>query len=492
MNASTMHNTTDQRVTASRRVVAIDLGAESCRVSMLQWARGKAALDTLHRFPNHPLERDGHFYWDLERICAGVEEGLAVCARQADGPIESIGVDGWAVDYVWLDSHSVPLRNPFCYRDLRTEPAQRELWKQISAERIYALTGIQMLRFNTLYQLYADRREQLPTGVAWLTLPEYLLHRLGGQAVSEYTNATHTQMVEAGSRHWCAEIMDVAGLDVGAAPKIVPPGTVLGPVQGRLAELPAFRATKLIAPACHDTGSAVAGIPGAGDDWAFISSGTWSLVGTVLPQACTTDAARRHNFSNEGGLGGAVRFLKNVNGMWLLEECLRTWREQGADWDVAGIIAACRTLDPPRELLAVNDPELLLSHRMPDRINSVLRNHGCQEIPADPSMAPRFANLIFHSLANRYAEVLRHLTEVTSKPLRRLFVAGGGSRNGYLNDLIAKRCGIEVILGPVESSTVGNAAIQMAVLDGSVEPAWGVLPGAVAKWSQAIAAPATA
>jgi rhamnulokinase len=392
------------------------------------------------------------------------------------------------VDYVWLNSQSVPLRNPFCYRDPRTERAQLELWKQILPERIYALTGIQMLRFNTLYQLYADQREQLPTGVSWLTLPEYLLHWLGGEAVSEYTNATHTQMVEAGSMQWCSEIMDVAGLDVGAAPKIVPPGTVLGRVQGRLAGLPEFRLTKLIAPACHDTGSAVAGVPGESDDWAFISSGTWSIVGTVLPEPCTTDVARLYNFSNEGGLGGTVRFLKNVNGMWLIEECLRSWREERTEWDVAGLIGACRTLHAPRELLAVDDPELLLSQHMPDRINSVLRKHGHKEISTHPSMAPHFANLIFHSLVHRYAEILQQLTEVTGKALRKLFVVGGGSRNRYLNELIRERCGIELLLGPVESSTIGNAAIQLAVLDGSVEPDWGVRPDAVAKWSRAIAA----
>jgi rhamnulokinase len=455
---------------------------------LLQWDGSDAALDTLHRFPNHPVERDGQLYWDLDRICSGVEEGLAICARQAAGAIDSIGVDGWAVDYVWLNSQSVPLRNPFCYRDPRTERAQLELWKQILPERIYALTGIQMLRFNTLYQLYADQREQLPTGVSWLTLPEYLLHWLGGEAVSEYTNATHTQMVEAGSMQWCSEIMDVAGLDVGAAPKIVPPGTVLGRVQGRLAGLPEFRLTKLIAPACHDTGSAVAGVPGESDDWAFISSGTWSIVGTVLPEPCTTDVARLYNFSNEGGLGGTVRFLKNVNGMWLIEECLRSWREERTEWDVAGLIGACRTLHAPRELLAVDDPELLLSQHMPDRINSVLRKHGHKEISTHPSMAPHFANLIFHSLVHRYAEILQQLTEVTGKALRKLFVVGGGSRNRYLNELIRERCGIELLLGPVESSTIGNAAIQLAVLDGSVEPDWGVRPDAVAKWSRAIAA----
>ena len=491
MIASMTSNAGDTRGTPSRRVIAVDLGAESCRVSLLQWDSSDTALDTLHRFPNHPVERDGHLYWDLERICTGVEEGLAICAQQAAGPIDSIGVDGWAVDYVWLNPQSVPLRSPFCYRDPRTEPAQLELWKQIPPERLYALTGVQMIRINTLYQLYADQSEQLPKGVGWLNLPEYLLHWLGGQAVSEYTNATHTQMIEAGSMQWCTEIMDAACLDVGAAPRIVPPGTVLGRLQGRLTELPEFRLTKLIAPACHDTGSAVAGIPDAGDDWAFISSGTWSLVGTVLPEACTTDAARRHNFSNEGGLGGTVRFLKNVNGMWLIEECLRSWCEERSEWDIARLIGACRTLHAPRELLAVDDPELLLSHRMPDRINSVLRKHGYKEISTHPSMAPHFANLIFHSLAHRYAEILQQLTEVTGKSLRRLFVVGGGSRNGYLNELIRKRCGIEVLLGPVEASTIGNAAVQMAVLDGSVEPTWGVRPDAAAKWSQAIATPVT-
>jgi rhamnulokinase len=487
-----MSTPTYARATGSRRVVAVDLGAESCRISLLESNGEGTVLRTVHRFPNHPVERDGHLYWDLEGICSGVETGLAICARQAGGPIDSIGVDGWAVDYVRLDKRSVPLRNPFCYRDPRTELPKLELWQQIPPERLYALTGIQMIRINTLYQLYADQLERLPVGLRWLNLPEYLLHRLGGQAVSEYTNATHTQMVKAGSMQWCQEIMNAAALDLRAAPRIVPPGTVLGTVKGRLAELPEFRSTKLIAPACHDTGSAVAGIPDEGDDWAFISSGTWSLVGTVLSQACTTDAAYRHNFSNEGGLGGTVRFLKNVNGMWLIEECLRSWREDRVAWDLNDLVSACRRLDRPQNLLDVDDPELLLNHHMPDRINTVLHKHGFKQIPTDPHMAPQFANLIFHSLAHRYAEVLEQLTEVSAKPIRKLFVVGGGSRNAYLNELIRKSSRIEVFLGSVESSTIGNAAVQMAVLDGSVEPKWGVRPDSVARWSQAIAAPITA
>jgi rhamnulokinase len=436
------------------------------------------------------VEKKGGLYWDLGRICTGVNEGLVLCAQKADGPIDSIGVDGWAVDYVWLDSQSVPVHDPFCYRDPRTEHSQQEVWKKIPPERIYALTGIQMLRFNTLYQLHADKHKPGASGERWLNLPEYLLHWLGGEAVSEYSNATHTQMLEAGTMRWCAEIMDSAGLDVHRAPRIVPPGTIVGTVQGPLKRLPQYNATKLIAPACHDTGSAVAGIMAEGEDWAFLSSGTWSLVGTVLPHACTSSTAYKNNFSNEGGLGGSVRFLKNVNGMWLIEQCLRFWREQQHDWTWQELIHSCRKLDVPQYTLPVDDPELLLGQNMPDRINRVLRKNGHPQLPTDPNAAAQFANLIFYSLAQRYAEILRQVSDVTGKTIRRLLVVGGGSQNEYLNELIRKYCRIPVIRGPVESSTVGNAAVQLAVLDGSVEPVWGVRPESVAKWARAIAPPA--
>jgi rhamnulokinase len=484
-----MTGTSHAHKAVARQVVAVDLGAESCRISLLQWDGREAALETVHRFRNAPVESGGHLYWDLARICAGVKEGLVLCARKSAGPIDSVGIDGWGVDYVWLDAQSVLLRNPFCYRDPRTESSQLELWKKISPERIYTLTGIQMMRLNTLYQLYADQCEGLPLGVQWQNLPEYLLHWLGGEVVSEYTSAANTQMLEAGIMRWCAEMFDAAGLDIRLTSRIVPPGTVLGAVQGPLAELPHFRSTKLIAPACHDTASAVAGIAADGDDWAFISSGTWSLVGTLLPKPCVSAAASRQNFSNEGGVGGTIRFLKNVNGMWLIEECLRAWREKGADWKLEELVRACSRLDPPQSVLDVDDPELMLSRRMPDRINSVLRKHGHAELSTEPAMAPQFANLIFHSLAHRYAEILQQMTEVSGKALRRLFIVGGGSRNEYLNDLIRKRSGLEVIRGPVESSTNGNAAVQLAVLDGSVESTWGVQTASVAAWSRTIAAP---
>ena len=485
-----MSDKTDKRGTA-RRVIAVDLGAESCRVSLLGWDGQQGTLETVHRFRNAPIEAGGQLYWDIGRIRSGVEEGLALCARKSDGPIDSIGVDGWAVDYVWLDAQSVPLRNPFCYRDLRTESSQASLHKKILPERIYELTGIQLIRINTLYQMHSDVLTQQATGRVWLNLPEYILHSLGGDPVAEHTNVANTQMTEAGGERWCSELLQAAGLDQDKFPKIVPPGTVLGTLQGPVAELPAFRNTKLIAPGCHDTACAVAGIGAEGDDWAFVSSGTWSLVGKLLPGPCTNAGAHRHNFSNECGIGGSIRFLKNLNGMWLIEECLRHWQKQHAAWNVADLIGACRILDSPQFTFPVDDAELMLSQNMPDRINSVLRKCGHAELPTHPGMAPQFANLIFYSLAQRYFEVLQQVKEITGQDIRRIFIVGGGSRNEYLNHLVRQRCGVEVLRGPVESSTIGNAAIQLAVLDGDVDSSCGVRADCVAEWSRALAYAAT-
>lgn len=474
--------------TKPRRVVAIDLGAESCRVSLLDWQPRDATLRIVHRFHNGPHERDGHLYWDISDLREGLLEGLRLAAREASGPINSIGVDGWAVDYVRVDGNLKPLQDPFCYRDPRTERIPAQFWKTLPAGRLYAITGVQMLRFNTLYQLIADRDAGLPDGACWLNLPEYILCSLGGRPVSEFTLATHTQLVSATDRTWSAEIFRAAGLDQNKAPEIVPPGTIVGEVRGELAQLSAFRNTQLIAPSCHDTGSAVAGIPHSGEDCAFISSGTWSLVGTVLDCPCLSEAAFRQNISNEGGLEGSSRFLKNVNGMWLIEECMRYWHSQGKDWSVVSLIEACRSLPAPKEFLDVDHSELHLSGHMPQRINSVLKLSGYAPLPEDPAAAPHFANLIFHSLAARYTEVLRMISEVAGKKFRSVYIVGGGNRNTFLNQLLQERAGLEVIRGPVECSTIGNAAIQLAVLEGRTGPDFGVSRDAAAEWSHRLAA----
>ena len=467
-------------------LIAVDLGAESCRVSLLRWIDGRPEIRLVHRFANAARLEGKDLRWDIDGVCAGVAEGLRACAPLAPEGIAAIGVDGWAVDYVRLRPDGTPLANPFCYRNPRNVEALHRVQSRILPDRLYQLTGVQIISLNTLYQLYADpdAEQALP----WINLPEYVLHRLGGKRVSEYTNATHTQLLSVRDQDWCAEIFHAAGLDLNAAPPVVRPGTSIGKLQGELASLPSFRDTRLIAPACHDTASAVAGIPAQGDDWAFISSGTWSLVGCVLDSACVSDAARSANFSNEGGVGGKIYFLKNVNGMWLLRQCLEQWRLQSQIWTVEQLVNACANFDAPECLIDVDEPDLLLTGDMPARINTQLNRLGQASIPDGPATAPRMANLIFHSLAARYAAVLQDATRITGKTLQRLYIVGGGSKNALLNRLTSKATGLEVLTGPTESATVGNFAIQLASLGGDYTKGIGVAANAVAGWASVLAA----
>jgi rhamnulokinase len=478
----------DNKVARNRALIAIDLGAESCRTSLLQWADGEPRIQIVHRFPNSPVTQAGSLRWDMHKILAGVEQGLRRCAELAPEGIAAIGVDGWAVDYVRLGVGGEPLSDPYCYRDGRNIEAQKQVHARISPERLYSLTGIQILPFNTVYQLFADGVTNKLQKTPWMNLPEFVLSHFGGERVSEYTNATHTQLVSAADREWCREIFERAGLDLAAAPPIVQPGAQVGKVSGRLSSLPAFRDTTLIAPACHDTASAIAGIPAHGDDWAFISSGTWSLVGAVLDAPCVCGAAREKNFSNEGGAGGKTYFVKNVNGMWLLRQCMEQWQLEGRAWSIEQLIESCAEMSAPRDLLDVDDSNLLLPGNMPARINAQLVSAGKAPIPVDQATAPRMANLIFHSLAERYAAVLRDLGSITEKKLRRLHIVGGGSKNLLLNRLTARATGLEVVAGCTESTTVGNFSIQLASLAGSFAEGVGVTASAVAGWSGILSA----
>ncbi len=310
-----------------------------------------------------------------------------------------------------------------------------------------------------------------------------MLARWGGTPVSEFTNATHTQMVGLHDKQWCREIFDAAKLELARAPKLVPPGTVVGKLGGPLADLPALRNTALIAPACHDTASAIAGIPAEGDDWAYISSGTWSLVGALIEKPCNDEAAAEENFTNLGAVGGQVCFHKNVNGMWLIKQCIDKWSADGRAWTVPELIEAAANVPCPEGLLDVDDADLLLAGRMPQRINAQREGKGWKRLDEDPANAPEFASLIFHSLAARYAQVLDRVAVLTGKKFRRLFVVGGGSRNEFLNRLTAESTGLELYRGSPESSTVGNFAIQMAVLEGSCDTARGVSREAVSRWA---------
>jgi rhamnulokinase len=467
-----------------KALVAIDLGAQSCRVSLLRWRRNQPVVEIVHRFENSPVSVGGRLFWDIQAIFEGVKTGLKRCCEIAREGIASIGVDGWAVDYVRLDAQGNPAELPFCYRDARTEIAEERVHAIMPKSRLYSMTGIQILRINTLYQLYSDQIAGSDCSLPWLNLPEYIAYRLCGKKVSEYTNATHTGLVALGTHSWCQQIFRELGLDPTAAPEIVPTGSFLGPLTGDLSALPALRDARVIVPACHDTASAIAAIPAVGYDWAFISSGTWSLVGTVLDSPFTTDDAYRLNFTNLGGVGGKSYFLKNVNGLWLLQQCLSEWRSRDIHCSLKDLIEECSSLPVPIATIDVDDPQLMLPGNTIEKIDRQLQALGQRPFPTDRSSMAPLANIIFHSMAERYAEVLASIQKTTGKKLKRLFIVGGGSRNHFLNQLTAQRTGLEVVAGATESTTIGNFAIQAAVFDDDWTPAAGVTEKSVARWAE--------
>lgn len=465
-----------------RALVAVDLGAESCRVSLLRWHGDIPEITLVHRFANGPIERGG-LHWPLREIEDGVDDGLRRCAELAPEGIRSVAVDGWAVDYVRVDADNKPLDAPFCYRDERTIAAQQQLHTRISPRRLHEITGIQLARLNTLYQLYADDAANLPPGTRWLNLPEYMLTRWGAAPFAEYTNATHTGMIDLATRDWSAEVFAAAGLDRRRAATLMQAGTRMGKLRGKLADLPALHDTELIAPACHDTASAIAGIPTNAEQWAYISSGTWSLIGALLASPCNSPAALADDFTNLGAIGNRICFHKAVNGMWLLKQCMDAWEDAGTSFTVEDLVRRASIESEPPALLDVGDPELGLVGNMPSRINAQLRSQGHTPLDESPAGAARMAALIFHSLAAAYNNALDELRRHTGVRPTEIVVVGGGCRNDLLCRLTAKRTGLRVRRGAPESSTIGNLAVQLAALEGASPADPDAFAAAVSFWA---------
>jgi rhamnulokinase len=465
-----------------RALVAVDLGAESCRVSLLRWHGDTAEITLVHRFPNGPVEDDG-LRWPLATIETGIDYGLRRAAELAPEGIRSIAVDGWAVDYVRVDADNHPLAPPFCYRDERTIAAQQQIHTKISPERLHKITGIQLARLNTLYQLCADRIANFPPGTRWLNLPEYMLTRWGAEPFAEYTNATHSGLIDLATCNWSPEIFAAAGLDINRAAKLIQPGTCLGKLRGSLADLPALHDTELIAPACHDTASAIAGIPTHAEHWAYISSGTWSLIGALLATPCNSPAALADDFTNLGAIGNRICFHKAVNGMWLVKQCMDAWAAAGTAFTVEELVRIAAPEPAPTALLDVADPELSLVGNMPTRINAQLRAHGHAPLDESPAGAARMAALIFHSLAAAYAVVLEELRRHTGHQPAEIVIVGGGCRNELLCRLTAEHTGLPVRRGAPESSTIGNLAVQLAALEGTSPADSNVLAAEVSSWA---------
>jgi rhamnulokinase len=463
--------------------VAIDLGAESCRVSLLRWRSGQPEIELIHRFANGPAHQGVSLRWPLGAIQAGLEEGLRKAAECAPEGIASIAVDGWAVDYVRLGPDGKPLAEPFCYRDERTLAAKLAADAVAPPEALFHRTGAQPLRINTVYQLLADPASGIDPRAPWLCLPEYILYWLGGRRVAEYTNATHTGLVEIGTGVWSRGLFELLGIPYDAAPPIVPAGTILGRLKGPLAALPAFRETLLIAPACHDTASAIAGISTSLRSTAYICSGTWSLVGTLVPAPITGQEALKARYTNQGAAGGGFCFHTNVNGMWTLKQCMDGWSIEGRPWQIADLVQKAGICEMPPGKIDVDAEPLLLEGQMPARINHELTLRGLPPIPDIPGNEPLFARLIFESLAGRYANALDHLEKMLGRKLEGITILGGGSRNKLLTRLTAQRTGLPVTSGHPESSTIGNFAVQLAASEACGKP---LNHEAIRRWAETL------
>ena len=446
---------------ATRNVAAVDLGAESGRVMLARFDGRQLSLEEVHRFPNRPVMVHGHRFWNILALWDEVLAGLHNAHKLA-GTLESIGVDTWGVDYGLVDGQGFPLGQPFQYRDSRTDGMMEQVVARIPRDVLYRRTGIQFMPINTLFQLYAHERMQpgeLTHAYRLLLIPDLLHSWLCGSLVTEQTNATTTQCWDPIAKAWTTDLLDQLSIPTSMLPPVVEAGTVLGEV---LPELRGdFGAARVITPATHDTGSAIVAMPvRSSDGWGYISSGTWSLVGLELPRPVMTPEALAANCTNEGGVFGTTRFLKNVMGLWLLQECQRRWARDGHATNYETLLADVDAVPPFTALVDPDDARFLPPQDMPTAINAYLREHGQTPL----SVPAAFARCIMESLVLRYCDVFHQINQLTGTTINAVHVLGGGARNARLNQWLADALAMPVIAGPYEATALGNALMQLVGL----------------------------
>lgn len=448
--------------------VAVDLGATSGRVIAGRVDGGRLVTQETARFANVPVTVPGPggrttMHWDLLRLWRGAQEGLAAAGRLV-GPVASVGVDGWAVDYGLLDADGALLGNPVHYRDPRTAGAADRLFASLPAARHHAITGLQVQPFNTVFQLVAAAGEAATASARrLLLLPDLLTCWLTGAHVAELTNASTTGLLDVTTRTWSGEVLTaterVTGLDVrGLLPDVVAPGTRVGGLRPAVGRALGLDGAEVVTVGSHDTASAVAAVPMARATAAYISSGTWSLVGLELDRPVLTEASRAANFTNELGIEGTVRFLRNVTGLWLLEQSLATWRDRGEEHALPALLAAAADVPGLRCVVDVDDPAFAAPGDVPARIREVARRTG-QPVP---TTAPELVRVVLDSLALAYRRAVREAADLAGHAVETVHVVGGGSRNALLCSLTADATGLPVVAGPDEATAVGNLLVQAA------------------------------
>jgi sugar (pentulose or hexulose) kinase len=441
-------------------VAAVDLGASSGRVMIGRVGEQRLEMHEAYRFPNGPVQIRGILYWDILRLYAEVIDGLRAAAQTTD--LAGVGIDSWAVDYGLLDSTGALLGNPIHYRDSRTVGVLERVIAQIPEPELYATTGLQQLPFNTLYQLVsALNTTALNVADTLLLIPDLLAYWLTGQVGAEATNASTTQLYDVRRRTWAKDLAERLGLPTYILPPLREPGHVIGTVLPDVAaEIGVPTDLPVIAVGSHDTASAVVGVPAANDRFAYISSGTWSLAGVELETPVLTEDAQRANFTNEGGVDGTIRFLRNVMGLWLMQESQRTWAAAGVSADLPTLLAEAAKVPQFVTVIDVDDPAFLAPGDIPTRIAEASRATG-QPAPGNPAATVR---CILDSLAIAHRRAVRQAQRLSGRDVEIVHVVGGGARNALLCQLTADACGLPVLAGPVEGTALGNVLVQARTL----------------------------
>jgi rhamnulokinase len=442
-----------------KRLLAFDLGAESGRAVLGRFDGQRVALEVVHRFANGPVRLLDALHWDVLRLFAEMQTGLQKCVAEHSG-IDSLGVDTWGVDFALLGRGDVLLGNPRHYRDPHTETILEEAFARVPRAEVYRHTGLQFLRINTLFQLLALQRARSPlldVAERLLFMPDLFHFLFTGVKANEATIASTSQMLDPRTTRWASELLKKFGIPAAWLGEVVPAGTVLGRLRSSVAsDCGVEGAPVVVAPASHDTASAVAAVPARGDNWAYISSGTWSLMGVELDTPRIDDEALAANFTNEGGFGGTTRFLKNIMGLWLVQECRRSWEKAGRSYTYDELTRLAEAAPALASLVDPDDAGFMLPADMPTALGEFCRRTG-QTVPVGPGAVVRCA---LESLALKYRWVVDRLETLLQKRIEVIHVVGGGSQNALLCQLTADACGRLVLAGPVEATAVGNVLTQ--------------------------------
>lgn len=443
----------------SKRVLAFDFGASSGRAIIGQIIDGKLTYSEIHRFPNGGVMRDGHLYWEFDRLFSEIKVGIK--KAQECGGFDAIGIDTWGVDYGFIAEDGSLLAQPYCYRDTRTEKAFDEVLSKVDASTLYKHTGIQLMRINTLFQMYSSKCEggAYDKAKTVLFMPDLFAYMLTGKKAVEYTIASTSEMVNPVTGDWDKELLSMLGIRTDFLPDIIDSGEIYGNLKPEICEELGVPSVPVVAVCGHDTGSAVVAVPAVSDDFCYISCGTWSLMGLELDKPLLTDLSEKLNFTNEGGYGRTTRFLKNIMGLWIIQECKRNWKEQGKDMSFGEIMVQAESA----RSVAYIDPDCAdfeVPCDMPEMIKAYCRKTN-QEVP---ETIGEIARCVYESLALKYRYTVECLEELSGKKYSSINIIGGGGQNTMLCKLTADICERKVVAGPFEATAVGNMAVQLKAM----------------------------